>query len=115
MKRFHVASAVVVVAVVVGNVWGQVQYTVTDLGTLGGSTSQATGINNLGQVVGNAAVSTGYYYAFLYSSGTMSDLGILGGGDSFADGINASGQVVGYGWASTLTDHAFLYSKEGCS
>jgi hypothetical protein len=35
------------------NAWGQVQYTVTDLGTLSGkSISCATGINDSGQVVG---------------------------------------------------------------
>jgi len=46
---------------------GQVKYTVTDLGSLGGTTSYAYGINNSGQVVGEAMTSSGDYYAFVYS------------------------------------------------
>jgi probable HAF family extracellular repeat protein len=76
---------------------GGVQYTVTDLGTLGGSESFATGINNSGQVVGycyNSNNATNR--AFLYSGGSMQALGTLGGASSEAYGINSSGQVVGY-------------------
>jgi probable HAF family extracellular repeat protein len=81
MKRFHLASAVViVVSVVVGNVWGQVRYTVTDLGMLPGYPySLACDINASGQVVGDTHTSTFDGHAFLYSDGTMTDLGTLPG------------------------------------
>jgi probable HAF family extracellular repeat protein len=75
------------------------QYTITDLGTLGGMRSYATAINNSGQVVGYADTSASNNdearHAFLYSGGTMSDLGALGGIGSRANGINDLGQVVG--------------------
>ena len=90
----------------------QVNYWVTDLGTLGGSASYATSINNSGQIAGDAD-TTNTRHAFLYSGGNMTDLGSLEGGESHATSINSSGQVVGY--ASTTnawpTDwQAFLYA-----
>ena len=91
-------------------------YTITDLGTLGGATSIANGINANGDIVGSADTSDGHTHAFLLlNGGTMQDLGTLSGGNnSFALGINSSQHVAGYseiqltGWSSTLT-HAFLY------
>lgn len=68
------------------------QYVVTDLGTLGGDTSSAYGINNLEQVSGIAdTANDSARHAFLVTSGTMTDLGTLGG--SFAQGysINNAG------------------------
>ena len=71
-------------------------YTATDLGTLGGASSTACGINASGQVVGASATSTGVSHAFLYSGGNMIDLGTLSGdSDSWAFSINDAGQVVG--------------------
>ena len=85
-----------------------------DLGTLsGGTSSDANGINNLGQVVGWADVGSGAWHAFLYDGGTMQDLGTLSGDDSsVAQAINDRGQVVGYAYNSTGSSapHAFLYS-----
>src|SRR5262249_23271541 len=68
-----------------------------DLGTLGGSTSTAAGINNLGQVVGTSYIEgDSTQHAFLWQNGGMSDLGTLPEGTfSSATAINNAGQVVG--------------------
>ena len=111
MRRFNVASAVVVlVAVAVGNAFAA-PYVLTDLGTLGGGASEAYGINSSGQVVGWADTSSGAQHAFLDSGGTMKDLGTLGGTDSCAYGINSSGQVVGVAETSSGTYDVFLYTN----
>jgi probable HAF family extracellular repeat protein len=81
-----------------------------DLGTLGGSYSSATDINDSGQVVGWSTTTSGQSHAFLYSDGQMQDLGTLGGYESRATGINDSGQVVGQTDVSSGERHAFLYS-----
>ena len=93
-------------SVVVGNAWGVVQYSFTDLGA-----GEALGINDSGQVVGETAAS----HAFLYSGGSMQDLGTLGGTQSRANAINNNGQVVGWSNYTTTNgnQHAFLYSG-GC-
>jgi uncharacterized membrane protein len=43
----------------------QPSYKVEDLGTLGGKDSYATGINNVGQIVGYSKISSGDYHAIL--------------------------------------------------
>ncbi|CAN5271702.1 hypothetical protein BH23CHL1_BH23CHL1_17390 [soil metagenome] len=43
----------------------EVRYTVTDLGTLGGSFSRANALNDAGQVTGEAETATGESHAFL--------------------------------------------------
>lgn len=72
-------------------------YSITDLGTLGGTSSEAAGVNNLGEVVGASTTATGVSHAFLYRNGLMFDLGTLpGGSDSHATAINDRGDIVGY-------------------
>jgi probable HAF family extracellular repeat protein len=51
-------------------------YTITDLGTLGG-TSEANAINEDGWVAGTSAVALDVFHAFLCRNGTMTDLGRL--------------------------------------
>src|SRR5439155_19187547 len=89
--------------------------TIKDLGTLpGGSFSRALGINNRGEVAGEATTSprTFSFHAFLFTGGVMVDLGTLpGGAFSIAYGINDRGQVVGFSnTASTFSD-AFLFEN----
>ncbi len=85
-------------------------YSVTDLGTLGGTFSTARGINATGQVVGEAFIANdASVHAFFYSAGVVTDLGSLGGPSSGAFAINDASQITGY--ATTPTDtRAFLYS-----
>jgi probable HAF family extracellular repeat protein len=92
-----------------------VEYSITDLGTLGGNDSIATGINSSGQVVGDSYTSSGAEHAFLYSNGQMTDLGTLPSpysGESFAGKINDAGQIVGVSEnPSTGARQGFLYSN----
>ena len=82
------------------------------LGTLGGSDSNAYGINDSGEVVGSADTGTATH-AFVYSDGTMVDLNSLidpNAGwvltDAFA--INDGGLIVGDGINPEGKDDAFL-------
>jgi len=85
---------------------------VIDLGTLGGTGSQARAINDSGQVAGFAYVEgDSAIHAFLYSGAGLADLGTLGGRNSMAFGINRAGQIVGASQtAAGGPRHAFLYS-----
>jgi probable HAF family extracellular repeat protein len=85
----------------------------TDLGSLGGDTGLALGLNNSGQIVGYSnTVGDQQQHAFLYSAVGIIDLGTLGGSASQAYGINDSGQIVGNSWLSPNTCcDAFLYSN----
>jgi probable HAF family extracellular repeat protein len=70
----------------------------TDLGFMGGGTySEAFGINDLGAVVGVAAIANTNQHAFLWQNGTYSDLSawVGGGVSSKAYAINHQGDIVG--------------------
>jgi probable HAF family extracellular repeat protein len=90
--------------------------TMTDLGTLGGSSdiSNATDVNDLGDVVGGSYNVQGTYHAFRHSGGAMRDLGALGiqSGLSYASGTNNVGDVVGSSDVNGIGSpwHAFLLS-----
>ncbi len=87
-------------------------FTMTDLGTLGFYSSQATDINDSVQVVGGLSRTVGGDSdAFIYSNGIMTDIGNLPGGrDSYALGINNSSQIIGVAVNSHSTATCFVYS-----
>jgi probable HAF family extracellular repeat protein len=67
----------------------------TDLGTFGGTWSQARGINERGDIVGWATTADGRDGAFVWRSGVMANLGGFNSGSRALD-INNRGTVVGY-------------------
>jgi probable HAF family extracellular repeat protein len=75
-------------------------YTITDLGTLGGSFTDSIGLNNKGDVTG-VSFSPGDTAArgFLWRDGHLRDVGTLGGPQAAATDINESGQFAG--WSNT--------------
>ena len=87
-------------------------YTIVNLGTLGGSSSAAEGININGYVVGNSFVAADTTtHAFLYGNGEMIDIGTLGGTFGEAYSINSNGWVVGLSSTASNAAHAFVYSN----
>ena len=74
------------------------EFTVTDLGTLGGPRSSAFGLNESGEVVGESdTAEPDVSRAFIWSGGAMKNLGTLGGPRSLSSGrgINFDGKAVG--------------------
>lgn len=109
MHRFHALSAVLAVAALATPLLARAdaRYTIT---AVAGPDSVASGLNNLGQVVGT--MSTGAaYHAFLFSGGTLTDIGTLGGQYSNAAAINDQGIVVGNSQStSDFPYHGFTYA-----
>jgi probable HAF family extracellular repeat protein len=79
--------------------------------TLGGKNSQATDINDNGDIVGYSDTLNGSFHAFLYSNNTITDLHTLGGVNSQAFGINSSRQIVGSSNTIDGSTHTFVYSN----
>lgn len=79
----------------------------TDLGTLGGSFSQAYGVNNAGEVVGMSVTAGNKNSAtFLYSGGQMINLATLGASFTDVTAINNHSQILG-----TAGGHAAIFSQ----
>jgi probable HAF family extracellular repeat protein len=94
-------------------------YTITDLGTLGGTFSTAQGISEDGWVEGWSLLSGDQtQHSFLWIEGNLTDLGTLGGPNSGGDQgghfrPNARGQVPGFGQTNTLDPESFACAFSG--
>jgi probable HAF family extracellular repeat protein len=92
------------------------QYSLTNLGTLGGNEAAAYGINASSQVVGGSQTIPNDHvdgHAFLYSDGgPMTDLGSIGGGNwSVANAINASGAITGAAGIAGAAHQAVIFDN----
>ncbi len=85
------------------------QYEITDLGSLSAQGVTPDGLNDLGHVVGYYYTDTWQKRAFLYENGTLSDLGHLGGGMAHAYDINNAGDIVGESATAAGDTHAFKW------
>lgn len=104
-------------------------YTVTDLGTLGGPSSEAEAINEAGEIAGTADTSYSIgseqfaYHAFRYRDGVMTDLtpgepqrppgGCNGCSNGYA--INSAGDVAGSLLNLASDRHAEVWKADGTS
>jgi probable HAF family extracellular repeat protein len=86
--------------------------TMTDLGTLGGSQSEAKAVDATGHVVGTSwTIGDTSQHAFLWTAASgMFDLGTLGGTSSVATAISG-GTIVGTSWTTgDVAQHAFMWT-----
>lgn len=90
-----VFASTLFVGALLANEASAIDYSLIDLGTLGGTQSIAYGINNIGQITGvSNTLGNAQDHAFMWSNGIMSDLGVGNGGSfSWGKGINDSGQI----------------------
>jgi probable HAF family extracellular repeat protein len=74
-------------------------------GLPGADASEATGVNNLGQIVGYSSAGSGRHAVEWNAAGVVTDLGIVPGAQSIssANGINDLGEVVGLDNPTHLT------------
>ncbi|MBS0380715.1 MAG: hypothetical protein JSS29_19720 [Proteobacteria bacterium] len=81
-----------------------------------GCSSQATAVNDAGEVVGYVYDASTEPRAFRYLSGSATDIGGLPCGTvtalpALATGINATGQITGYSFGCPSGHEAFVYSN----
>jgi probable HAF family extracellular repeat protein len=95
-----VACYVAILLVPAANAFGQ-GFNITQIGTLGGEQSLASGVNNRGDVVGSSFTAGNLAsHTFVYRKGVLRDLHpFVDSGFGGSGGINNSGQIAG--WLTT--------------
>ena len=101
MKLFLTLTAGLTLLAVAAHAQTPLRYSVTDLGTLGGTESAAAGINNLGQIVGGADTPKKGPGAelitnvFVWQNGRMKAVPGLDGSRAYVVAVNSRGQMAG--------------------
>jgi probable HAF family extracellular repeat protein len=91
-------------------------WTVVDLGTLGGEDTRVTDINDAGTVIGASQTADGSRHAFVYHDSRMSDLGVLSGDNySEAVAINNAGVIVGSSLKADVPTSSRVFLFDGKS
>jgi probable HAF family extracellular repeat protein len=81
-----------------------------DIGTLGGTYSEGTGINDQNEIAGVSSVAgSSLNHIFLYAQGHMRDLGTVAGESFINAAINDRGEIVGTATNSAGTQSSFIY------
>jgi probable HAF family extracellular repeat protein len=118
IARIAIATFLAVLVTMNSSASAQTKYVLADLGTLGGATSSANDINNLGQVTGTSITTSGDSHAYRTAPNSeikaADDLGTLGGPSSNAEAINDAGEVAGNSSTGSTT-HAFRSSGNSSS
>lgn len=90
-------------------------FTIRDIGTILGTESQATSINNSGQVAGWYRANNGLQRAFFWDGTTAQDIGDLGNGQSgwaaIGSGINEAGHIAGYAISPVGVQRPFFWNR----
>jgi probable HAF family extracellular repeat protein len=90
------------------------KYTIVDLGTLGGTMSLGSAINEAGQVTGSSFLAGDtWIHAFRWDGTTMTDLGTLDVGPSYGLAINSAGQVTGRSDIAGPTEQGHAFRSDG--
>jgi probable HAF family extracellular repeat protein len=85
-----------------------------DLGTFGGTHSEAFAVNNGGVVVGSARMpDNAHDYAFVFKDGAMRNVDTVRGFGSHAFDVNDGGTVVGAFTDDSLRTFAFVWDEAG--
>lgn len=87
-------------------------FVMTDLGIVSNLYSEATCINDSGEIAGNAFDTTGAH-PFFWKNGVAIDMATPGNQGSGAAGINNMGQVVGSSRLNDTTVHAYVWQNGG--
>jgi probable HAF family extracellular repeat protein len=80
-----ITTSIAACSLLAASAMAQEHYTITDLGTLGGSFSIAFGVNSAGRIGGTSTLDNQIQHPFLWKHGHMIDAGALG------VGLNAGG------------------------